>query len=227
VNLIGFIPARGGSKGVPGKNKKILCGKPLIQYTIDAALQSKLSALVVSSDDEEILQLANAAGIHAVKRPEQFASDLAPTLQALQHALANVLGQFDAVMTLQPTSPLRKTVHINEAIALFENDANADSLVSVVQAPHKFTGNSLMIKNGVYIQPAEAGELVLRRQDKPVLWGRNGAAIYITRINKVEEYIFGGNIIPYEMTKSESIDIDDMEDWKLAAALIQYESKQD
>jgi N-acylneuraminate cytidylyltransferase len=227
VKIIGFIPARGGSKGVPGKNKKLLSGKPLIQYTIDAAKQSNLDVIVVSSDDVEILQIAENAGIVAVKRPESFSGDLAPTLQALQHALQHVPGSFDAVMTLQPTSPLRKIRHINEAISLFENDTNADSLVSVVQAPHKFTGNSLMIKAGNYIQPAEAGELILRRQDKPILWGRNGAAIYITRINRVHEFIFGGNIISYEMSKSESIDIDDMEDWKIAEALIQYESKKD
>jgi CMP-N,N'-diacetyllegionaminic acid synthase len=225
VKILGFIPARGGSKGVPGKNKKLLNGQPLIQYTLHAALQSALAGIVVSSDDEEILQLAIQAGVHAVKRPEQFATDLAPTLQALQHAVANTAGQYDAVMTLQPTSPLRKTRHINEAIELFVNDPAADSLVSVVQAPHKFTGNSLMVQAGNYIKPAHDGELVLRRQDKPVFWGRNGAAVYITRMQRITEYIFGGNILPYQMTKSESIDIDDMEDWKMAEALLQYENR--
>jgi N-acylneuraminate cytidylyltransferase len=79
-----------------------------------------------------------------------------------------------------------------------------------------------MEQDGIWVKSLEKGELILRRQEKPILWGRNGAAIYITRIDKLSEYIFGGNILPYEMVKSQSIDIDDLEDWIMAEAILKY-----
>lgn len=222
MKILGFIPARGGSKGLPGKNKKIMLGKPLIAYTIEAAIKSNLDDVAVSSDDDDILDIARQYGVKAIKRPDDLAGDLAPTLPVVQHTVANVEGSFDGVMTLQATSPLRTVNHINDAIQLFAADSEADSLVSVTKAPHKFTANSLMKMNGNYVEPLETGDLVLRRQEKPTYWGRNGAAIYITRIAKIDEYIFGGKILPYEMSKLESVDIDDIEDWKMAEAIMYY-----
>jgi len=223
MRILGIIPARGGSKGLPGKNKKLMLGKPLICYTIEAALYSKLTSVVVSSDDDEILRISEDAGLRVFKRPADLSSDLIPTLPVLQHVIGSLSEEYDAVMTLQPTSPLRTFQHINEAIGLFEKHGEADSLVSIVQAPHKFTSSSLMVRNGVWVNPIDADSLVLRRQDKPVLWGRNGAAIYITRINKLEDYIFGGKILHYEMSKLVSVDIDDMDDWKIAESILYYE----
>ena len=222
MKVLGFIPARGGSKGLPGKNKKLMLGKPLISYTIEAAQQSGLAEVVVSSDDDDILDIARSHNVIALKRPDDLAGDLAPTLPVMQHAVNSVPGSFDAVMTLQATSPLRTVQHIDKAITLFAEDPDADSLVSVIQAPHKFTDTSLMVINGKYAEPLSKGELVLRRQEKPTYWGRNGAAVYITRANRVGDYIFGGNIIPMEMTKMESIDIDDIQDWMMAEAIMWY-----
>lgn len=222
MKILGFIPARGGSKGLPGKNKKIILGKPLIAHTIEAALYSNLYDVVVSSDDDEILDIARKYDVKVVKRPDNLAGDLAPTLPVMVHAVNAVYGKFDAVMTLQATSPLRTTKHINDTIALFSQDDEADSLVSIIKIPHKFTDSSIMLKNGKYVQPADVNNLVLRRQEKPTYWARNGAAIYITRIDKIEEYIFGGKIIPYEMSKLESIDIDDIDDWQMAEAIMFY-----
>ena len=222
MKVVGFIPARGGSKGVPGKNKKLFSGKPLISYTIEAAIASDLADIVVSSDDEEILDIARDYNIKAIKRPEELSGDLAPTLPVLRHAISAIGGSFDAVMTLQPTSPLRTTAHINEAIAAFKNESDADSLVSVVQVPHNFTPGSLMVKEEQWLKHYEPQDKPLRRQDKPVIWARNGAAVYITRIDSISEYIVGGKILPYLMSKLESIDIDDMEDWVLAEALFTY-----
>jgi CMP-N,N'-diacetyllegionaminic acid synthase len=222
MKILGFIPAREGSKGLPGKNKKIILGKPLIAHTIEAALRSNLYDIVVSSDDDEILDIARQYNVRVIKRPGDLAGDLAPTLPAMVHAVNAISGHFDAIMTLQVTSPLRTTKHINDTIALFSQDDAADSLVSVIKIPHKFTDSSIMLKDGKYITPVNTNNLVLRRQEKPTHWARNGAAIYITRINKIEEYIFGGKIIPYEMSKLESIDIDDIEDWQMAEAIMLY-----
>jgi CMP-N,N'-diacetyllegionaminic acid synthase len=222
MKILGFIPARGGSKGLPGKNKKIMLGKPLIAHTIEAALQSNLYDVVVSSDDEDILEIARQYNVKVVKRPDELSGDLAPTLPVMVHAVQAVSGDFDAVMTLQVTSPLRTVKHINETIELFVNDNEADSLVSVVKIPHKFTDASIMLLEGKYIKPMESEKLVLRRQEKPTYWARNGAVIYITRINNLGKYIFGGRIIPYEMNKIDSIDIDDIEDWQMAEAIMLY-----
>jgi len=222
MKIVGVIPARGGSKGIPGKNKKVLMGKPLIAYTIEAALKSELNSILVSSDDTDILEIAESFGIHAIQRPSELADDYAFTLNVIHHALASLNMEFDAVMTLQPTSPLRTFNHINTAIQLFSDDNDADSLITVVQVPHKFSENSQMILDGKYIRPFNEENIVLRRQEKPTIWARNGAAIYITRRNRIKDFIFGGKIIPMEMNKLESVDIDDMEDWVLAEAMILY-----
>lgn len=222
MKILGFIPARGGSKGLPGKNKKMMLGKPLIAHTIETALLSNLTDIVVSSDDDDILEIAKKYNVKVIKRPDELSGDLAPTLPVRTHAVQTVGGNYDAVMTLQVTSPLRTVKHINEAIELFSQDGEADSLVSVIKIPHKFTDASIMLLDGKYIKPIDSEKLVLRRQEKPTYWARNGAVIYITRINKVGEYIFGGKIIPYEMNKMESIDIDDIEDWQMAEAIMLY-----
>lgn len=220
MKILGFIPARGGSKGLPNKNKKIMLGKPLISHTIETALLSNLDEIVVSSDDDEILDIARQYNIKVIKRPDNLAGDLAPTLPVMQHAVNAVSEDFDAVMTLQATSPLRTVKHINDAILLFSNDMEADSLVSVTKVPHKFAETSLMLMGDKYVTQKDKDSLLLRRQEKPIYWARNGAVIYITRINKVKDYIFGGNIIPYEMNKIDSIDIDDIEDWQMAEAIM-------
>jgi len=222
MKVLGFIPARGGSKGLPGKNKKLMLGKPLISYAIETALASNLIDIVVSSDDDDIIKIASQYNISVVKRPNELSGDLAPTLPAMVHAVEAMAKNYDAVMTLQVTSPFRTVRHINETIELFSQDDDADSLVSVVKIPHKFTDTSIMLKEGKYIKLVDSEKIVLRRQEKPTYWARNGAVIYITRIDKIGEYIFGGKIIPYEMSKIESIDIDDIEDWLMAEAIMNY-----
>lgn len=219
MRVLAIIPARGGSKGIPGKNKKLLLGQPLISYTIRAALKSKLTEIVVSTDDDEIMKIAKSQKVKVVERPKSLGNDLTPTLPVLIHALSEVDQEYDAVMTLQPTSPLRTYKHINEAIDKFSDNPIADSLVSVVRVPHNYSCDSQMRlgANGLIVYQ---DNLVLRRQDKETRFARNGAAIYLTRSNKINEYIFGGNILAYEMGKTHSFDIDDMEDWEVVEALM-------
>lgn len=196
---------------------------PLIAHTIEAAKKCEFKEIIVSSDDDDILEIATSYGITALRRSPELANDLSPTLPVIQEAIANVdVKSNDAVVLLQPTSPFRSHVHINEALSLFKSEPEADSLVSVVKVPHNFSPSSIMKFNGKYIISVKTDELVLRRQDKEVFWARNGAAIYITRANKIGEFIFGGNILPFEMDKLTSIDLDDMEDWEMAEALFFY-----
>ena len=217
MKILGIIPARGGSKGIPRKNIKLLNGKPLIAYTIEAALASNLDRVIVSTDCEEIAGISKEYGAEVIIRSFNLAEDTTPTLPVLQHVVSKLEVEFDAVMTLQPTSPLRTSKHINEAIELFESDKEVDSLVSVVEVPHNYMPEKLMSFDGKYLT---GNREVKRRQEISTMYARNGAAIYITKTEKLGEYIFGGKILPYFMSKINSFDIDDIEDWEIVERLI-------
>ncbi|WP_268123040.1 cytidylyltransferase domain-containing protein [Roseivirga pacifica] len=213
MKTFGVIPARGGSKGIPRKNLVPINGKPLIQYTIEAALDSNINEVVVSSDDDEILELSAKLGAKPLLRPAHLAQDNTPSLPVIQHAFGSASSHFDAVLTLQPTSPLRTFRHINEAIELFGQYEDANSLVSVMKVPHNMVPESIMTLNeSNFLIPYSKDKQPLRRQDKPTYYARNGAAIYITRNLSLQHYIFGGNTLIYEMSREESLDLDEKED---------------
>ena len=212
MKTLGVIPARGGSKGIPKKNIKLLNGKPLIAYTIVAAIKSNLDRVVVSTDCLEIAKISKKYGAEVIMRSDDLSNDKTPTLNVIQDLIEKFQFKCKAVVTLQPTSPLRTYVHINEALDLFKSRKDVDSLVSVVKVPHNFMPEKLMTLNGHFI---EGSNKIKRRQDMDVAYARNGAAIYITKITNIDKYIFGGLIIPYYMNKIDSFDIDDIEDWKI------------
>lgn len=210
MQILAIIPARGGSKGIPYKNIKLLNGKPLIAYTIEAALASKISRLIVSTDCKEIAEVSRGYGAEVMMRPPSLAKDETATLPVLQNVISRLDDTYDAVITLQPTSPLRTFEDINNAIEVFSLDDNADSLVSVVGVPHNYMPEKVMYYDGKYLS---GNNLIKRRQDIDLIYARNGAAIYITRISRINDFIFGGKILPYFMNKLNSFDIDDIEDW--------------
>lgn len=212
MKILGIIPARSGSKGIPKKNIKLLNGKPLIAYTIEAGLKSNLNKVVVSTDCNEIADISKDYGCDVIMRPVNLARDETPTLPVLQDVIERLDEKFDSVMTLQPTSPLRNYKHINEAMSLFKNHKDADSLVSVVEVTHSFMPNKLMSFDGKYLS---GDNKISRRQESQVMYARNGAAIYITKIKNLKKFIFGGKIIPYVMKKTVSFDLDDKEDWEI------------
>lgn len=221
MKFLAVIPARGGSKGIPRKNIRLLAGKPLIAWTIEAAHGAKvLDKIVVSTDDDEIAQVAEAHNVTVIRRPVRLAQDDATTLSVLQHAIDSLSLDgyaFDAVVTLQPTSPLRSHRHIEEAVKMFSADPTADSLVSVTQVPHIYHPKSVMMKSKAgYLQSYLGAPSPTRRQDKEIIYARNGAAIYITRVGCVEKFIFGGRLLAYEMGPEESVDIDVEADLLLA-----------
>ena len=146
-------------------------------------------------------------------RPEILARDDTPTLAVLQHLVAQIAAEDywpDAVMTLQPTSPLRAASHVDAAAELFASDGTADSLVSCIEVPHIFHPCSVMRKDDDgYLRPFLDGKSSsTRRQDKELVYARNGAAIYITRAGRLSKYIFGGRLLAFPMAADESIDID-------------------
>lgn len=229
MRLLAIIPARGGSKGVPRKNIFSLAGRPLIYYSIIAAQKAKfVDRVVVSTDDQEIAEISRKLEAEVRLRPRALAADDTPTRDVLEY-VANELAaegdRPDAVLTLQPTSPLRTADHIDEAVVLFESDPQADSLVSCVDVPHVFHPRSVMRKDSAgYLVPYLDEKQPTRRQDKEAVFARNGAAIYITRTNRLKDYVFGGNLLAYMMDPESSLDIDTIEDFAAAEQLLRARS---
>ncbi len=227
MNILAVIPARGGSKGIPKKNLIKLLGKPLIVYTIEAAKSSKkISKLVLTTDDPEIASIGREFNLEVIKRPPELSTDFASSHSAILHAFRYVLNSNykpDAILTLQPTSPLRTSLHIDESINIFKQNVNADSLVSCIKTPHIFNPESIMKLNAKgYLNNYLDGYEIRRRQDKNVYYARNGAAIYLTRSKSIDKFIFGGNILPYFMNEMDSIDIDNLKDLLKAELFLKH-----
>jgi CMP-N,N'-diacetyllegionaminic acid synthase len=226
LKCLGLIPARGGSKSIRRKNVVELAGRPLIAYTCAAARGSeRLTRVIVSTDDPEIASVAADCGVETpFLRPAEIAQDETPMVDVALHALDWAESehlQVDAVAILQPTSPLRRSAHIDDSIELLDA-SGADTVVSVVPVPHQFSPGSLMrLDEGGALHPMETGTPVLRRQDKPPLFARNGPAILIVRSTTLRAgRLYGDTIRPLPMTWAESVDIDGPEDLLLAEHLL-------
>jgi len=234
MKILGLIPARGGSKGIPRKNIKLLGDRPLIDYTIKTGLACKqLDALVVSSEDEAIIAVSKNAGAAApFIRPVALASDTAPTIDTVLHALhyfENINQSFDAVCLLQATTPFRHLTDLETAIQTFIQ-SDADSLISVNKVPHQFNPHWIFEKaaDGDYLKIATGEkEIISRRQDLPPAYYRDGA-IYLTKTKVILEKksLYGDKIIHHLMTNSPDINIDTMEDWKKAEQYLAQNSDQ-
>jgi len=223
--VLGVIPARGGSKGIPNKNLAPLRGRPLLAYTADAVLKStRVTRTVVSTDDPTITIAARGLGLDVpFTRPEELAGDDTLMLPVLQHALQMVRAggfQPDAVVLLQPTSPLRRTEHIDAAIALLE-ESGSDSVVSVVDVPHHFNPASVMRLEGNRLRPFLDAPSITRRQDKPRVLARNGPAVLAVRAATLDGgSLYGDDCRPLLMGPEESLDIDTPWDLVLAECVL-------
>lgn len=217
VPMIGLIPARAGSKGVKGKNMRVVGGKPLIHYTLEAALNCRrLDSVYVSSDDEQILRQAAREGAVPVSRPPEYATDSASAMDVVDHfvsTLAPELMERDPCLVyLQPTSPLRNSRHLSEAIELCDEKGmlNLISVVELEKSPFKAFRLS---EDGLMQSLFDERMSNMRRQDLPRTYLPNGA-IYIFRLSDYQKR--GGfpsnGSIPYVMNQEDSLDIDREED---------------
>lgn len=222
MKILGVIPARGGSKGVPGKNIKFLGGKPLLAYSYEAAKNSrKLDDCILSTDDEEIAEVGKSLGLSVpFLRPSELATDSAPTLLSLVHALEyfrNRGVQYDAICLLQPTSPFRPVNLIDVAIDKFLS-TGADSLVTVLPVPDHYNPHWVFEPNQGGFLKIATGEnnLISRRQDLPPAYIRDGS-IYLIRTEIILLGSLYGNSISYLTNDPEYyVNIDTPEDWKKA-----------
>jgi CMP-N,N'-diacetyllegionaminic acid synthase len=218
VSVVGLIPARGASKGIPRKNLAPLGGKPLIAWTIKAGLESeRLTRTVVSTEDEEIAEVARALGAEVLARPPALARDETPMHEVLAHAAAD-LGPAEALVLLQPTSPLRTAAHIDAAVELLLA-SGADAVVSVVEVPHRYGPASLMKLDGDRLVPHDDSTHATRQQ-KPVVYARNGPAILALRRERLGADLYGGDLRAYVMEQRDSVDIDEPFDLELAEFLL-------
>ena len=223
MKILGLIPARGGSKGVPRKNIKILAGKPLIAYTVEQVKKSySIDKLIVSTDDEAIASVAKEIGLEVpFMRPSELANDIAGSLAVVQHALDFLEAQgetYDAVCLLQVTSPYRPEGCIDDAIALFKK-TRPDSLVSVRKVPDEFNPHwTFEIKENNRLKISTGEEKIIpRRQELPPAYHRDGA-IYITSVKCIidKNSLLGDDIVAFPIDSPQLINIDTMEDWEEA-----------
>jgi CMP-N-acetylneuraminic acid synthetase len=225
MRFVGLIPARGGSKGIPRKNIAACAGKPLLAWTCEAALGSRrLSRTLLSTDSEEIAAAGRACGVEVpFIRAAALAADDSASLDVMVHALdwLEAAGERpDALVLLQPTSPLRTSRHIDEAIDCFAA-RKADCVVSVTEVPHRFHPLSVMREEDGRLVPYEGTQTTTRRQELPPLWARNGPAVLVASAAMLRrKSIYGGRTVGYPMTARDSLDIDSPFDLELAAQLL-------
>jgi CMP-N,N'-diacetyllegionaminic acid synthase len=230
MQVLGIIPARGGSKGIPNKNLAPIAGRPLLAYTADAVRGStRVTRVIASTDDPEIASAARALGVDVpFMRPASLAADDTPMLPVVQHALAAMRDAgfaADAVALLQPTSPLRRAEHIDAGIELLER-SGADAVVSVVEVPHQFNPVSVLRLSGDRLEPFLDGPLVTRRQDKPRLFARNGPAVLVVRALVIERgSLYGDDCRALVMTAEDSLDVDTPWDAALVEAVLSMRAR--
>jgi len=222
--VLGVIPARGGSKEVPLKNIKQLCGRPLIAYTIESAQKaSSLSYLVVSTDNKEISDVALGLGCQVIMRPQKFATDSSPTEDALVHAIEELKRQngfeADVVLTLEPTSPFRRTETIDACIEMFK-DRNVDSVIAVVETRSCY--GKIVNKKFEFLFPNQPR----RRQERKPLY-KESSTIYGTRKDTLlkTSSVIGGSLCPLIVSQIEAFDINTELDFLIAERLMELKIK--
>ena len=219
--ILAVILARGGSKRLPRKNVIELAGKPMMAWSIESAKKSKyIDKVIVSSDDDEILGIGQEYGCMVIKRPEELASDTATTFDAIKHAIENV-EKHDYIVLLQPTSPLRNEVHVDEAIELLGHK-NADAIISVCEVEHSPLWTNILPEDKDMSSFIKEESKNKRSQDLGTFYRLNGA-IYICKTDRLLEekgFLIKDNIYAYVMDRSASVDIDESLDLKLAKVLM-------
>ena len=218
--MLAIIPARGGSKGLPGKNIKDLNGKPLIVYTIEAALKSKkITKIIISTDDKEIADICKEYVDIPFMRPKELAQDNSLIVDTYIYTVDKVNEIFntnyDSVIALLPTCPFRTAQDIDNAVDIF-NEKKADSVISFYEAPHPVQWYRTIDKDGVLRAIMPEGDRLANRQEEEKSYLPNGA-IYVFKMDMLRENkYYTDKTYPYIMPAEKSIDIDNMFDFEMA-----------
>lgn len=221
--VLALVPARAGSKGIPGKNLRLLAGKPLLAHAVAAGRASGIcSRILITTDDPEMARVACAHGAEApFLRPPELARDDTPMLPVLQHAVRFLEQQgwlADYVLLLQPTSPFRRPEDLRAGLAMLASHPEAASVVSVERVPAHLSPHYVMrIAEGRLEPFLEGNQRITRRQDAPPAYSRNGD-FYLTRrrVLMEENSIYGDRCLAYVTAKPVSVNLDTLEDWAYA-----------
>jgi CMP-N-acetylneuraminic acid synthetase len=218
MEVLAIIPARGGSKGVPRKNTRMLGGKPLIAYSIEAAQGAGLLRVIVSTEDPEIAKVSLDCGAQVLERPPHLAQDTTPMPPVIEHALKERGADVEIILLLQPTCPQRKPADINAALEIF-HDSSVGSVMSVYQVEDHHPARMYRIEEG-RLTPLIPEFSQARRQDLPAVYHRNGA-IYACRRAVFERtgLLWDEHPCPYVMPRNRSLNIDDPLDFRIGELL--------
>ena len=228
MKVLGIIPARGGSKGVPGKNILKFAGKPLIAYAIETGQKSKLlSELVVSTEDDEISRISEEYKCRVIKRPAEFASDTSIVVETVLDTLQKFEAEnilFDAVLLLQPTAPLRRAKDVDKVIEVLESEVT-DAVISMVSVGDHHPARMYRIKDDKAVSEMPEFETT-RRQDLPNRYIRNGCIYLVkTEILKKEKTFMPKSKAIYIMDAEWAVNIDTQRDVIILNALIEKWNK--
>jgi CMP-N,N'-diacetyllegionaminic acid synthase len=225
MKVLGVIPARGGSKGLPGKNIRPLNGKPLIAWTIDEAKASKMiSKVIVSTDDKEIARVAEGYGAEVpFYRPAELASDTATSMDVIIHALDFFAAKgehFDVVMMLEPTSPLRERADIDKALQMLASTEGAESVVGICKSEASHP-DFLVTLTGEGFLRSKADFIVKRRQELEDVYFYEGTlyASYVDVLRKKRNF-YHNNTLGYIVPRWKSFEVDDMLDMVIIEAVM-------
>lgn len=227
VRTLALIPARAGSKSIPGKNRRLFDGVTLVHKAIRVALDAHCTRTVVSTDDP-LIAADCRSWVTVLDRPANLAQDDTPMLAVVQHALAFDWGDCDVVVLLQPTQPLRTALHVRAALHLLEK-TGADSVVSVVQIPAHYSPDYAM-RMGYDITsdrnylvpflPLPERKETTRRQDARPAYSRDGTVYAIKRETIEQGSLYGSHCVPLVIPSNESVNLDTEEDWTRAEAMV-------
>lgn len=225
MEVLVVIPARGGSKGIPYKNIKVLNGKPLICYSIDVARQFTADEnICVTTDDDKIIEVVENYGLKVpFKRPDYLATDTSGSNDVILHAwkfYADNGKKYDTVLLLQPTSPFRKVEFLKEAVALYDDRIDMVTSVKLSSCNPYYDGFEENEEGLLTISKGDG--TIERRQDAPCVWQQNGSIYVINTKSLIEKGLSHfTRIRKYAMPELYSVDIDNPFDWKIAELLLQ------
>jgi CMP-N-acetylneuraminic acid synthetase len=231
LNVLGIIPARGGSKGVVGKNIRLVAGEPLIAYSIRAAQKShSLTYFLTTTDDERIAEVAERYDSPVLVRPADLAQDESPMVPVVLHALEYVeqatKRQYDVVVLLQPTSPIREGTDIDAVIRMFEHDPELEGVVSVCAMHDTHPARMYHLDEEGRMEPLWSDWETARRQDLPVVYFRNGSIYAVRRSTLVEQRtLMSKRKKAYVMPVERLANIDDERDLVITDTLVQMWQK--
>lgn len=221
---IGLVPARGGSKGLPNKNTLKINNKALYEHACTSGLNAGLDHIFISTDIQEILNSSLPKGVTALHRPELLSGDDTPMRDVVLHAISEAMPKESTVVLLQPTSPLRTSDHISEALEQYENN-QPTLLMSVCPAESSVLKFGTIDSHNQYIAMRDNADCFANRQQLQEVFRPNGA-IYVFNSSAFKDRgdFDATTIHPYVMTELESIDIDSLDDFNACAAILETEN---